>query len=860
MSSLVKDAVISIINKNLEEHGIVIWYDSDKVYKGIINETNFKNVPIIIFNGSYFDVRFKAEKFFDGLERNNLLIYIDKDRDTKNYPLIELEEAGCICSPTSLLKHNTDFAVVVKKALKGSVKPELLEEICKKIGEKRINLDEIEKLIKDEEGKTILPTIFDASDPKEIILMFLCRDELDTKIENKNSFGELKSFLERYLNINLNNINRLEELRKKISEVVLLSDFLISTNSIKIAEKYKTLKLPADEDAKVAIKDIVKKWRDEPAFYDKYISVAEMVQNKYKISDEISEIEEIIGCETFKVIDEKILKNLFKKIKEANLEKISELISKRKKTCWVKNTPEYNLIYQILEYYIKLKSLIEDASKIISSEKLSLDGFISLYVGKNGNNGWFLIDRYFRLMETKFTQLDIGGSFDNEMDCLMPNVRNLYSNFLNKQIREFILRFRKNTSLDELKILLQKDIYRKKVLPLIEEGRKCVYLLVDALRYEMGEELFDLLDYSKERNISAAIATIPTVTKFGMMSLILNPDDCIKIESDESTIYLKAGGTKIKNRSDRLKYLKGKNSFCEEIFKLDQIVKPKKSVRDKLKSSNFIIVTSQEIDSIMEEGNDTLAKDLMDNIFIQIKRAINTLSELGFEKFILSADHGYLLGSGIGKEHKVDVPNGKTFDLHKRYWMGKGGDSPENTIRFKASDFGYSNDLEFVFPIGISIFKTPGQENDYFHGGISLQELIIPVIEFSKVPAREKKAPVDMEYKIVFNKDIVTNRIFLIKVSAEEKQLTIESEKIDRKKKVSLKVVSEDKIVGQAVAAEYGFIDSTNEIMLELNKSNAITVMLKDDFSKGKIDLILIDAETELELSKIGKLEVKLTI
>ena len=262
----------------------------------------------------------------------------------------------------------------------------------------------------------------------------------------------------------------------------------------------------------------------------------------------------------------------------------------------------------------------------------------------------------------------------------------------------------------------------------------------------------------------------------------------------------------------------------------------------------------------MEEGNDILAKNLMDKVFIQIQRAINSLSELGFEIFILSADHGFLLGSGIGKEHKVDVPNGKTFDLHKRYWVGMGGDNPENTIRFKASDIGYSGNLDFVFPIGVSIFKTPGQENDYFHGGISLQELIIPVIEIHKEPKEKKETSSDREYKIVFNKAIITNRIFLIKISEEEKQLTLESESNETKKKVSLKVISEGKDFGQVIAAEYGFIDSTKEIILELNKSNAVTIKLNEELTNGFLNIILIDSETELELVKISELEFKLSI
>ena len=165
-----------------------------------------------------------------------------------------------------------------------------------------------------------------------------------------------------------------------------------------------------------------------------------------------------------------------------------------------------------------------------------------------------------------------------------------------------------------------------------------------------------------------------------------------------------------------------------------------------------------------------------------------------------------------------------------------------------------------MFPIGVSIFKTSGQENDYFHGGISLQELIIPVIELHKKPEDKKKIVIDREYKIIINKNIVTNRIFLLKISEQEKQLTIEDGLGKTQKKVTLRVCYDNEDVGYVIASEYGFIESTKEIMLDVNKSNAITIKLNEELESGFLDIILIDSETELELAKIEKLKFNLSI
>ncbi len=859
MASTIKSSIIGIIEKNLDEKGIVLWYDPDEIYKDLVNDSYFKKIPIIIFDGSYFEVRFKAEKYFCDLDKNKILIYINKKRDVKNYPLIEVEIAGSICSQESSSKSNTGFKNVVKKALIGKVKAELIEDISRKIDEKKINLEEIEKLIENNTDITILSTIFDTKDPVDIILIFLCDKEVDKIIESKNSFDDTRLFFSKYFDYDLSNINNLNDLREKVSEIIFLSDFIISTRSNEILNKFKNLKLSSGEDIYYRINETVQKWRKTSGYSDQYISISEKIQIKYNIQKEVSNIKEIVDCETFKILDEILLKNVIENIDDIESEEIKDIINKRRDTFWVKNIPEYYLIWQIIESYFKLKNLINKADEIIKQEDCNLEDIFNIYVGNKDHTGWYLIDKNFRRIEIKFSQLDFGGKFDDSMDRLIIKCRNLYSNFLNNQIQKFVPKL-KQDDIKKIKLLFQKDIYRKKVLPFIEEGKKCAYILIDALRYEMGMDLFKLLEDTNKISIEPAISGLPTSTEFGMLSLLLVPDNNIDLKINNGEYSIMVDSIKVETRADRIKYLEKKNSYFSGIIKLDQIIKPNKTIREKLKSSSLVIITSQEIDSIMEDGNDVLAKGLMDKIFIQIKRAVDSLSKLGFEKFIISSDHGFLLGSGIGKEHKVEVPTGKTYSLHKRYWAGLGGNNPENTIRFGASELGYDEHIDFVFPIGVSIFKTSGQENDYFHGGISLQELIIPVIELHKKPEDKKKIVIDREYKIIINKNIVTNRIFLLKISEEEKQLTIEDGLGKTQKKVTLRVCYDNEDVGYVIASEYGFIESTKEIMLDVNKSNAITIKLNEELESGFLDIILIDSETELELAKIEKLKFNLSI
>ena len=67
------------------------------------------------------------------------------------------------------------------------------------------------------------------------------------------------------------------------------------------------------------------------------------------------------------------------------------------------------------------------------------------------------------------------------------------------------------------------------------------------------------------------------------------------------------------------------------------------------------------------------------------------------------------------------------MELHRRCWIGRGGQNPAGTIRVSSAELGYEGNLEFVFPIGLGVFKAGG-DLAYHHGGLSLQELVVPVV------------------------------------------------------------------------------------------------------------------------------------
>ena len=97
-------------------------------------------------------------------------------------------------------------------------------------------------------------------------------------------------------------------------------------------------------------------------------------------------------------------------------------------------------------------------------------------------------------------------------------------------------------------------------------------------------------------------------------------------------------------------------------------------------------------------------------------------------RFVITADHGHLFGAERGDDMKIDNPGGNCVELHRRCWAGYGGDGAGGHRARRRGRLGYATDLDFIFPTGLGVFKAGG-DLTYHHGGLSLQEMVIPVVQ-----------------------------------------------------------------------------------------------------------------------------------
>ncbi len=159
-----------------------------------------------------------------------------------------------------------------------------------------------------------------------------------------------------------------------------------------------------------------------------------------------------------------------------------------------------------------------------------------------------------------------------------------------------------------------------------------------------------------------------------------------------------------------------------------------------------------------------------------------------------------------------------------------------------AAALGYDSDLDFVFPIGIGVFKAGG-DLAFHHGGPSLQELIVPVLTV-RMKARESARRTAGPVTATGLPDAVTNRIFSVTLQLGGQNLSLFStEMIVR----PLLISSGKQVGGVGMAIDADLDRATGCVKLQPGKPVTVAFLLSDE-SAASLRIVVQDPTTDAEL------------
>ena len=315
------------------------------------------------------------------------------------------------------------------------------------------------------------------------------------------------------------------------------------------------------------------------------------------------------------------------------------------------------------------------------------------------------------------------------------------------------------------------------------------------------------------------------------------------------------GDRKITDRAARMEWLSEQTGDGSVVVKLGEVLRITPKKKKDLLSASLLVVTSQEIDRIGEEGNeDDEARVYMDDVLEKLRRAFRNLASIGVTDFVIAADHGYIFAEGFESGLKMDAPGGETVEMHPRCWIGQGGSSADGYFRVSSSSLKLGGSLECAFPRALGTFKVKGGSGAYFHGGPTLQEQLIPLIHLQVKSPPKGKAPAG-KVSMKFLKSAITNRFFSISVALESDEMFT-----PEPRSIRVEVINGKENAGQAAMAAYGFEEGSREISLEAGRPNSITIMLTGPSTPARVSLRLINIKDDALLAALDDIPVNLAL
>lgn len=852
----VSDYFVNLVKNHVRNKGLIVWYDPEHNYEKYLSSFDFGSIPLFKYEGSYFKLRKDIDRYLSGKEPEKCIVYIPLERKKGASPMIEAESAGQVIEPGGVSGANTRLEVIARGALANILSHSSVEEICKSVAKGAFTLEDLDKMAEtgEESRSGAITLIFGTVSANEVALKFLSSSKYDTTLKEKNALSELIDLLNIAYGFASNN-KETDAVRKELVRYILLTEFLSYITDKSIHKIFEHTPHALKEAYKDACRQLAIMWRNRADLKEMYEESSLETEKALSIYDLKLYPEEIIHCNTFEYIEKILHQYVCELILSDKLSQASSVIEYRKLSFWTMADPVGILRWNLLDTVVKLIGKAFDIRKELKDTGLNHIEIIENYVkDKKESEGWYILDYYHRLLERHYSTYDEGLSEESEGLIIktVSKARNEYTETIGKMTHIFLDTLVTN-KFDFKRMPRQSNIFRNYLREKIQK-HKTAYVLVDALRYEMGKELFDYLGEFGDKHIEFAVACAPTITDIGMVALLPGAENGITIiKSSSNDILPQISNSVLKDRKNRIEFIKQAVEGKIVDVKLEQLIKPGKKLKDQVKENDLIIVTSQEIDEIGEGDNIPLARKVMNDILNELVRALRNLNQMGIEYFVITSDHGYLFGEELTEAMKVESPGGNTIAINRRYWAGYGGNRSESFIRVTSGQLGICGDLEFAFPKGVAGFKAKGGARAYLHGGSSLEELIIPVITINAA-GKEKHIEGQNVYKVIADRVKITSRFFTIKVMYKWLGLFGEKESC-----VHLVVKSGKNEVGKVATAVYGHKAGTSEVILEKDRENYVTLMLDEGIKDKNITVSILDSKTGRELASSENLELSLT-
>lgn len=721
------------LEKLFHQHRLVFWYDDKAEMTSLFHSLEIPNVEKVIIENNEFTLK---HRLLIEQPEKKFLLYQSKEKpaDSDNWLLdLLLSNYEFHTDPSSLYLQDLDLPQEFKSLIQQH------EEFF--THEKRIN--DLKSLLEPEDMESLIRlkmlSVICLCDPEwEKIMYALFEEVLNDK---QNKYKEIEKYgLNKFLLESIESKYGYKSINPSIKDLLLQ---LIQDNFNRSIKKVKPV---LNKEAYL----FVNRWKENTVAKKTFSYLSKKLEIDLDVENKIQSmsIDLLLEADTFSVIDKKIISEIREYISKETLPdySIQEWIEKRKVKFFF---PEYSQIYNSLSY---ASSILDEIKKVNLTIQNPKDGF------EKYEKQLYRIDQLYR----KYIYSSEQAEHLSILKDLTLKIEKAYGN-------SFLLKLGDNwqTAVDKLQnweienIISQKQFYNEWIVPYTNKENRIFVIISDALRYESAAELREII-LQEDRytaTLSAVLGSIPSYTQLGMASLL--PHSTLTFDEKSDIVY--ADGISTQGTANRSKILQKRDAGSIAIGAEDFLkMKSHTEGRDFVKPFNIIYIYSNHIDKIGDDKTSEgkvfeATKTEIDNI----KKIIKHINNMNGYNMIVTADHGYLYQHNRLEETDFTdfTPEGNIYKSSRRFVLGTDLISNPSVKKWKGAEVGFSDNTEVQIPKSINRIRIQGAGSRFVHGGASLQEIVLPVLEINKARTSDiEKVQIDL----ISNSTKITSNTFAV--------------------------------------------------------------------------------------------------
>ena len=426
-------------------------------------------------------------------------------------------------------------------------------------------------------------------------------------------------------------------------------------------------------------------------------------------------VDDLVECDTFLAVDQVLVKWLIGRLVSEDIGAIvngftiPELCEKRAKMHFGRKTGK---TYQLLS---SAYSMVKEADYHVADD---LKPIIDRYLAADYN-----MDQQYRKFYYYYDQLESTESFEP----LRELVENIYTNeYLACLLPAWNAGIQQDAAFSA--IPLQREFYNANLRYTKE---RTVVIISDAMRYEVGQELFARMqdDPKCTAKLSVQLSVLPSYTRLGMAALL--PHKTLEMTDDFQVLV---DGILCDNLAGRQQVLQIYNpdSVCVQFDDIKNLKVAE--LRDVLTKRQIIYVYHNQIDARGDKANTE------DEVFNACEEAVQEIMDLihrisvsgNTYHFIVTADHGFIYKRDkLTESDKISGKSAEKAFVNRRFIVSKAALEDDGIDHMSIGRVLGNEDSKVVsYPVSSNVFKVAGGGANYVHGGSSPQEMLVPVLEF----------------------------------------------------------------------------------------------------------------------------------